>query len=190
MRFACLLILSACFFLAACGGAAPEPTQPPDSTESSSFDPESTPSELGVIAQTIAVPPPGQISYMDTSGTPGVRQPLQFDVVQLEIRPAGSAESTIINLSSDGTVLRDGQPVQVDPASIEVLRGLLDQINFYDIQGVFVGEGGTTQGNRYFLTVSGSSGSRMITADDQYTPSELLAIITLIQSLGEGAPAE
>lgn len=188
MRLASLLILCACLFLAACGGAA-EPTPAPTPAEVDTAPP-STPSELGIIAQTVAVPPRGELGYIDTSGTPGVPQPLQFDIVQLEIRSANSSESTIINISSDGTVLRNDVPVQVDPAAIETLCGMLDQINFFQIDGVFAGEGSVTQGNRYFLTVNGSTGSRMITADDQYTPSELLAIFTLIQSLGESAPVE
>ncbi len=191
MRFVSLFIICACLFLAACGGQPPAPTEAPTPEETTAIDLNATPSMLNIIAQTITVPAPGVLSYMDTSGTPEEPpQPLELNLVQLEVRPAGSSERTIITINGDGTALRDGQPIQMDSATLEALRGLIEQINFFNIQGIFVGEGPTTQGNRYYLTVDGSAGSRMITAEDQNTPSELLAIITLIQSIGEGEPAE
>lgn len=173
--------------LAACGGGGPAtPTDlptPEESTQEAVSIPE--------LQTTIQIPAPGTLTVPELGVTPGeTRAPFTFDTVQLELQNAALSSSSVIDIFADGRILVNGVTAQVGDDTIEALRGLLEAVSIYDLQGIFVNEGGTSSGYRYYLTVDGPLGSRTITADDGNTPEELLAIFTLIIRLGElaGAP--
>jgi hypothetical protein len=185
MRQTALISLFAlgCFALAGCGGgqvavtATPEP-QAPETTQEAFLIPQ--------LQATVQIPLPGTLIMPEMGFTPGAtRAPFTFTSVQLELQNVSLNSSSVIDVFPDGRVVVDGVTAQVSGETVEALRGLLEAISIYELQGIFVNEGGATTGYRYYLTVDGPLGSRTVTADDGSTPEELLAIFTLIIRLGE-----
>jgi|GEM_PF-1142664 hypothetical protein len=185
-----LCLIAAVFALAACGGT-PTPTPTPTEVieEATQQVDSATAVPLAEIAQTIAIPAPGTLMPGSGVVTPGeTYTPLTFDTVQLEIFNSGLGINYAITVYSDGRIVRDDTETFVSRETVSALAGLLEQIDFFDMQGIFTGDG-VGSGNRYYLTVSGERGSRTVTADDGITPPELLAIISLVQGFGELSPA-
>jgi hypothetical protein len=59
----------------------------------------------------------------------------------------------------------------------------LNQIDFYRLQGVFTGPA-LPDGYFYSLTVESAIGSRTLSAQDGYTPPELMELFAFFSDLG------
>jgi hypothetical protein len=186
MRRVLLPLMLCCAALAAaCGG--PPATATPTPTRIVATETPPLPEVTAEVTQpltalqTVVLPAPGELTYLNTEGTPPApRQPLQFDHVQLEIRD-GSGAIILIDVFADGRIVRDGAERTLSVEALDALRSALDIINFYEIEGVYTANApGST---RYALTVEGPRGSRTLLADDSATPRELLDVFTLIMDL-------
>lgn len=183
MRRLLLPVLLGCAALAsACGGQPATPTATL-AVITATAPPEATAEVTESIAllQTVVLPPPGELGYVSTEGTPRApRQPLQFDHVQLELRDVGGAYS-LIDVYSDGRITRDGQERTLTVEALDALRSALDIIDFYNIEGVYTASAQT--GTRFALTVEGPRGSRTLLADDSASPQQLLDVFALMMAL-------
>ena len=215
-RTLCLcLILIGALFLAACGGN-PAPTQVLPTLANSAVDSgtpvQATPSPIGQVptenfeATQAAVPTsaPQQRAYESTDeaatrfempipGTliPGAPDPnagLVFDTIHFERTGGISGQPLIIDIKSDGTVTRDGVPSTISPDQVTLIDAILDQINFFGIQGIFEAPGTSADTYQYTVMVSRAGSSLMIRAEDGFTPPELLNFISLLSSIAEPPP--
>jgi hypothetical protein len=179
--------------LAACS-PAPAPTStatpvPPTST----VIPAGTPVPLAEIAQTVVIPAPGQLGYIDTSGTPPPLTPIVFtlDQIQFEVIDNSNGERSLIDIFADGSVTRDGSAYTADPAQVQALIDQLEAIRIYDVQGIFTGSNTSAGPVSYYLTVSGPLGSRSIATQDGFIPPELQAVFDAILAIVDSAsPAD
>ena len=68
-----------------------------------------------------------------------------------------------------------------------LLDSLLDQLNFFGLQGVFTAPGTSADTYQYSVTVNRAGSSRTIQAEDGFTPPELLQFLTLLSSIATPA---
>lgn len=200
MRY--LSVLLVVLLLAACADAAPSDTTnntpPPGSNDipvptteagttadGSTADGEAT--EDPISAARVNIQPPGTIVAPATEDPdPNAGQP--FDIIQYE-QTGGINDITLtVEVRSDGTVIRDGETLTVAPAEINALNALLEEIDFYNIQGQFTVAGSSQEIYYYRVTVSRGGSDIMIRAQDGYTPDDLLRLFSALSLIGTGQP--
>jgi len=198
MRRNLYLILFGVLFLAACGGGGtPAPTADSSgpTTQSTSASVGETPDLAATQAAQPTVeqeqrafgtdePPLPIPGTLDASTNIDPEAGLVFDSIQLE-RTGGVAGQTLtIEVKSDGTFTRDGVPGNISPEQVTLIDNLIDQLNFFGLEGVFVAPGTSADVYRYQVRVSRAGSARMIQAQDGFTPSELIQFFSLLSSLG------
>jgi hypothetical protein len=214
MRRNLCLILIGTLFLAACGGnAAPtavlptvdtslqtsgtvtpgqptpigqEPTE--DFAATQAALPTSVPQvrsyETDEASSGFTLPIPGT---MIAAVTPDPNVGLIFDTVQF-VRTGGITGKTLtIDIKSDGSVVRDGVPSTISPDQVTLIDTVIDQLNWFGLDGVFEAPGTSADTYHYSVTVERAGSSRTINAEDGFTPSELLQFFSLLGSIN--APA-
>jgi hypothetical protein len=200
------LILIGMFFLAACGGNAPATTVPtadssvtadssgtvvpatvaglqptPDLAATQSAEPTLIVQERSFSTDEPPLPIPGTII---APTTPDPDAGLIFDTILLE-RTGGLAGIPLtVEVKSDGTVTRDGVTSTISPDQVAFLDNLLDQLNFFGLQGVFTAPGTSADTYHYAVTVERAGSSRTIRAEDGFLPSEMIQLLSLLSDLG------
>jgi len=200
--------------LAACGGAPSDDTQPeeaaatadvddsispileeraePDDNITSTPDPRD-PNPMGVdivpltptredAVGALPVARPGELVASETEDPNAA---LVFDTLRVT-RTGGPVEGDNIelNIRQDGTFTRNGAPGLLPPEQITEIDGWLDEINFFGLQGTFMGAGAPN--DAYFYTISVVRGpfSRSITAVDRFLPDELRQLLLDLLAIG------
>jgi hypothetical protein len=172
---ACVLLI---LLLAACG-AAPTPT----ATATSSAPDLSSTDEVSVISMTIEVPIPGTLVPGLSNMPRGGRPAIEFDTVYFSRSGGIAGQSLSVELRADGTLIRDEETTSVPEATLTEVNERLNRIDFYGLQGIFTGFA-SSDAYSYNLTVESGIGSRTISAQDGYTPPELLELFDFFSQLG------
>lgn len=133
----------------------------------------------------VVIPLPGEIVLAAVTEAPE-EAAAPFDYI-LYTQDGGPANVSItIEVYSDGRVVRNGESRTVSPQSIAALDQKIKDINFFNIQGIFTTAGASQDIYRYTITVEGGLGSKMIRAQDGYTPQPLLELFSQVITLTEG----
>ena len=187
MRPILLVAIIGVLLLASCN-SAPEPTAtpiPPTATEAATATPVANPADnIGDFEGTLTVPIPGTLAVGSTGGTP--MRPRSLVLNQVTFTQTGGAANVnyVIRLQGDGTLTVDGVTSTVSPDQVQQIVALLDQINFYNIQGTFVSGDSAADTYRYALNVDSSIGSRTIFSQDGLTPPETSASLRCAARFG------
>lgn len=207
MRRSLYFTLIVALFLAACGGSPPPTAVLPtvDSNASASVDVTREPvTPVGQVATpdfgaTQSAEPTGQLQprayetdeaplplpgTMVAASTPDPNAGLIFDTILFE-RTGGIAGIPLtIEIKSDGTITRDGVPSTITPEQVTLIDSVLDQLNFFGLQGVFQSPGTSADTYHYSVTVERAGSSRTLKAEDGFLPPELVQFLSLLSSLG------
>lgn len=140
------------------------------------------------VVQTFAVPAPGTMVQNAIRYTPGFDPRFTFDVLFFQQTSSETGAQTVIELQSNGTITRDGRTGTLDAATVQQINSLLNQLDFYGLEGIFVGSENPAA-YRYYLRVDSARGSRSIDAQDGFTPAEMQSLFTLLLTLDVGNPA-
>jgi len=202
MRRNLCLILIAALFLAACGsGGTPVPTaestsptvqatlalvgETPDSAATQTAQPTVEQQQRSFATDEPPLPIPGTL---DASSNPDAEAGLVFDDIQFERTGGIAGETLTIEVKSDGTFTRDGVPGTISPDQVTMIDNMIDQLNFFGLQGIFEAPGTSADVYRYRVRVSRAGSARTIQAQDGFIPPELIQFISLLSSLGAPAP--
>jgi len=171
--------------LAACSGA-PQPTATPVPPTVEPTNPITDDSALATLAATIGAPAAGTMFVPDDQETPNAPTAAPTVIDSLFFTQSGGIVglTQTIQLKADGTLIRDGETSTVSTADVQRIAALLDEIHFFELEGIFTGPGSAADAYRYSLSVNGANGSRMITSEDGMTPPELYEVFDAIRSLG------
>jgi len=180
MRRILLLAVISLFVLTSCNGqTAPTqavlPTTIPDTPTTEAAQQQATP----VIE--ITIPPVGQLIG---AATEDPEAGLVFDTIVFTQARGSNPPDLTIELHSDGTLIRNGHTSTVSADQVTAIDTMLDQLNFFGIQGIFEAAAINPDDYVYSITVDRAGSSRTIDAQDTYTPEELKNLFAAIIALG------
>jgi hypothetical protein len=185
MRCYSYLVAIALLVLAACNGttaptATSEPTVVPDTAT-----PEPVEQATPVIE--VSLPPVGE---MVSSATEDPEAGLLFDTIFFTQTGGANNVNLTIEVHSDGTLIRNGETSTISQDDVLAVDAMLDELNYFGIQGVFAAAAPNPDVYSYSITVDRNGSSLMINAQDTYTPVELKELFSAIINLGQpvGAP--
>ncbi len=183
MRYGLVLAIIAVCLLAACNPTS-APTQAVLPTVAETATPETEEQqveEVTPIAE-ITLPAVGEIV------APATQDPeagLLFDLIVFTQTGGQNNTNVTIEVRSDGTLIRNGETSTVSQEDIAAIDTMLDEIGFFGLQGVFAAPAPNPDVYAYTLTVERAGASRMINAQDTYSPPELKALFAAIINLGQ-----
>jgi len=204
--------------LSACGGGetTPEPTvdiQPtsfvPEGTQVGVIDvaPENVTGVETLIAEEIAAQNPQPFAptllpveeegalpvplagTLVASETEDPQAGLAFDYIYLLQEGGSNNERIIAEIYGDGRTTfntREGKIGQ--DTIIEIIRAI-DELNYFGIQGTFLGPAPRPNEYNYTIVVQRGANSRRINAQDGYIPMEFIRFLAQIRNIAELAPA-
>lgn len=133
------------------------------------------------------------VGVLGAASTPDPNQPRVsgFDYLFYEQSGGINAETLRVEVYSDGRVILNGSPTtNANPSDISAIAALMDQIDFFGMQGTFLGPAATDDTYYYRMGASQSDGtSRLIQARDGYMPPEIIRLFALIRGLVENNPS-
>jgi hypothetical protein len=180
MRYGLTLIMVSVLLLAACNGtAAPTQTAVPTDVPATSTPEAET---QATQAPVITIPPVGEMS---TSPTEDPQAGLVFDSIIFTQTGGSSNAELTIEIHSDGTLIRDGETSTISQEDVTRIDDMLDEINFFGIEGIFEATAPNPDAYSYTITVERAGASRMIPAQDTYAPQELKDLFAAILALGQ-----
>ncbi len=125
----------------------------------------------------LEVPLPGTLV---ASATEDPDIALIFDRITLTRTGGPTGEILEIELHSDGTVSRNGATGAVTYERIIAIDDIIDELNFFGMQGALIGPGGDDEVYRYTIRVYRGDSDRMVTAEDGYIPREFQRLLSTI----------
>lgn len=132
----------------------------------------------------IVIPPPGEIVLAAATEEPdAAAQPFEYILYTQDGGPANA--SIVIEVFGDGRVVRNGESISASAEDIAALDQKVKEIRFFNIQGIFTTAGASEDLYRYTITVESELGSKMIRAQDGYTPQPLLELFSQVVALTE-----
>lgn len=146
-------------------------------------DPEVVRGPTGVPMIVPASPEPGAQAFV----TEEVGPVGDFEVVELVQRGGRNDIETTIEIFADGRVVRDEQEGTVDTNTVQRLNQMIRSMDFYGMQGTFIGPPGDEGGYTYRLYVGNAETDRVITMQDNYLTPELQDMLGLIIAAGNRA---
>lgn len=130
------------------------------------------------------LPPVGEIVLAAATAEPdAANQPFDYILYTQDGGPSNA--SIIIEVYGDGRVVRNGESLTASPDAIAAVDQKIKEISFFNIQGIFTTAGAAPDIYRYTLTVESELGSKMIRAQDGYTPQPLLELFSQVVALTE-----
>lgn len=216
MRYALMVVALLSLLLAACGGSStPTETGPTiapvvPTAEDATPDPDIDPALLGaelafedVVAQALNTPEP----FVMPSSTPdpdgGLEVPLpgtlvaseteeveprgDFRYLRFEQRSQGADSGLQLVIYGDGRVERDGREGRISPADIQRINDAIGELNFFGLQGTFMGPPGNDETFVYRISIETDTMGRAINAQDGYIPTQLRTFMGMVRLLGEQA---
>ncbi len=178
--------------LAGCG-TPPPPTapgsssgtpQPVTTVNTTGLTPGAPPATEGPRQYTTDQPPlpvPGTIIAVTEDPNAG----LVFDSLTMERTGGIAGELLTVQVLSNGSVFRNGSASTISGDQVMEIDSMLDQMNFFRMQGVFTAPGAGAELFTYAITVERAGASRTVTAQDGLIPPELQALITVLVQLGQ-----
>lgn len=193
MRYTASVLLICALALAACGGGE---TPAPPTADPNAVNPDATP-----VPERSTLPPPITLSPREYStdevsdplpipgtlvaaATPDPDAGLVFDRILFERTGGVAGIPLTIEIRSNGSVTRDGQPRTIGADLVRLIDDQLDLMNFFGIQGVFSAPGTSADIYTYNITVERSGASLTIKAQDGFIPPEIQRLIALLQDIG------
>ncbi|NWF69631.1 MAG: hypothetical protein HXY40_11150 [Chloroflexi bacterium] len=137
-------------------------------------------SGANVGAATIVPPQPGVLATVPATEDPEAA--LVFDSLNFVV--TGGGTTTIIDIFSDGRVLRDGVEYRITPEEVTAIDDMLDAVNFFNLQGTFVSAGGQPGAYQYSLSVERAGSVVTLNAEDGLVPRELQELFSLLLQAG------
>lgn len=181
MRYGTALVVASLLLLAACNSSsAPTQTLAPTAAPATET-PEPERQQATPIAE-ITLPPVGELV---AAATEDPEAGLVFDLIVFTQTGGPNNADLTIELRSDGTLVRNGQTSTVSPEDVIAIDTMLDELNFFGIQGIFAAAAPNPDVYSYTITVERAGASRMINAQDTYTPVELKELFAAIINLGQ-----
>ncbi|MGB1286697.1 MAG: hypothetical protein ACPG7F_09215 [Aggregatilineales bacterium] len=188
MRYRLLFLLIPVWILAACDADTPAENTPipatavpVEATEDVPFDNRVIVTRAPLEEGALEVPPVG---VLVASVTEDPEIDLVFDVITLR-REGGIDEAPIeIVLNQNGSFTRDGVPGQITPADVTRIDDLIDEINFFGLQGTMMGPAIDEEDYRFVLRVERNGTARSITSQEGYIPPEYQRLLGAIFDVG------
>jgi hypothetical protein len=134
-----------------------------------------TPSSEGALP----VPLPGTLVASETED-PNVG--LTFDYIFFQQTGGSENTTTVVEIYSDGRVVRDGETFTVSQNVITQLDQMIDSLNFFGLQGTMLGPPGPETSYRYRVGVTRGAETRAINAQDGFIPDEFAAFLGSIRN--------
>lgn len=107
------------------------------------------------------------------------------DFNRIAFSQQGGGNTIVFEILGDGRVVRDGQTYNIGTAQVAALNQAIDELNFFGLQGTFLGPPGAEEAYRYRVSVQAGDIERAITAQDGYIPLELRRFLGLIRDIGD-----
>lgn len=152
---------------------APTDPPPPPAT----LDPD----EEGALP----IAPPGTLVASETQEAEPAAGPFEYIYFQQE----GGAESTqiIFEITSDGTVVNhnNDRTATISAAQVAELDQLIMDLNFFGLQGTFLGPPTNGDSYRYRVAIARGESERFIQAQDGYMPRELIEFLGALRQVGD-----
>lgn len=129
----------------------------------------------------LPIPGPGTLVASETED-PGI--PPGFDLITLEQTGGLNNVSLDIEIMSDLTVMINGQgPFAISQETVDQLGVMVDDLNFFGLQGTFLGPSASEETYRYRVSVSSGDIARAINAQDGFIPEQFARFLSTIQSV-------
>lgn len=196
MRYALTCIFLCAALLSGCQNTPPEPTLaslPTQETVQSVPDDASTPpaettlevngdaTEDPLVAAGITLPLPGTLLPPATED-PDVN--VLFDSILYYQTRGANNEALTVEVYNDGRVVRNGATSSISQEQVMMLQQMLEDMRFFGMQGTFSVPGRNDDIYYYQVTVERDGAANSITAQDGYTPPELLELFGMLSGLG------
>ncbi len=166
--------------------ATPDPGQPtvdPGAT----LDPAAgeTPT-ISAIQQAIALlPPPGTMQVPVTEEPDPNATPVPFFNVTYTETGGAANVNLLVDIFADGRVIRNGVETTIPPETIAEINRVIDELQFFAIEGQFTMPGTGLEVYNYNVRVELQDGSaRSLDAQDRVTPPELLRLFRMLRNIG------
>lgn len=208
-RFLLLISLSAVVLLAACGGGETpvEPTLDTSLTNPTAEQP------VQVVEPTL-IPPPGQPTQEPPpQATPAPTEPRTIEGIDAPLPIPGTVTMSetqeadagltftkilyyqtggddptplTVEVYSDGTMTRNGTQSSISQDQVTMLQALIDQSNFFNINGAFTSAGSSQSVRRYRVSIERSDGSSVaLTMEESLVPPVVAPLIVALGTLGQ-----
>jgi hypothetical protein len=170
--------------------AQTDPQAPPDSVQ-----PTAEPGDASVNAQeapTVSamqqaiemLPPPGTAIAPATEEAAAQAGVPFFNITYQETGGPANTE-LLIDIFADGRVVRNGAEMTISPEVVAELNQMLQDVQFFGLQGQFTMFGAPSDVYTYFVRVELQDGAaRSLEAQDRVTPPELLRLFSRLRSIG------
>ncbi len=140
------------------------------------------PSPTPVAEGALPVLPPGTLVVSETEDP---LAPLLFDYLRFEQRGGPQNLEIILEIYQDGRVVLNGADGFIASAEVEAIDQLLDDLNFFGLQGNYSGPPRSEDEYRYSLFVDVSGRERMIGFREGYIPRQVQRVLSRIRTIGE-----
>lgn len=206
MRYV-LIVVMVCLITACQGGGDETVTNVPSIPEGtqvgvSDVDPENVPIIETLIAQEVAAqnPTPFAIPLPTTEGealpvppvgtliasrTEDVQAGTGFDYIYMTQTGGASNERIVVEIYDDGRAKFNDREGTVTNENIAELARHLDRLNFFGLQGTFMGPAPRPNEYVYQIYVKRGSVERLINAQDGYMPLEFSTFLGFVRSVAE-----
>ena len=184
MRSKFWLLIIPILILAACNNAAPTDQAPPTDLPPVPTD---TPQVSVIVTRApreegeLEVPGVGTLVASETED-PEID--LIFTTVRLTRSNNNDDEFVEVVINGDGSFVRNGIPGQLSPEQITNIDDMIDDINFFGLQGTMLGPAIEEDDYRYCLTVERGATSRTITSQEGFMPAPYRRLVGAIFDVG------
>ncbi len=142
------------------------------------IQPTHTPASEGALP----VPLPGTLVASETEEAEPIPDFQQITLLQ----QGGPADINVrVDIFSDGRVIRDGQTGSVAPGTIAELNQIIRDLNFFGLQGTFLGPTVPEEAYRYRITVISGQTERAINMQDGFMPEEVMRFLGRLRTVGD-----
>jgi hypothetical protein len=167
--------------------ATPDPAQPP--SNSAVIVP--TLQEVGLAAtlslgEPVTLVPIGIVSFPEaTEPVDPNALPPDFQRLTLTRTLGMEGAQTVVELSADGTLTRDGVVSALPASEVAAVRAGLNALRIYDFDANFTGPVVADNGYRYYLwIIRTDGGDRTVPAIEAYMPQEYVRLFNALAELG------
>ena len=109
---------------------------------------------------------------------------LVFDELYFSQTGGIAGTTLMIYIYPDGRVLRDDVEYRITPEEVSAIDDMLDEMNFFGMQGTFTSAGGGRDTYTYELSVARAGNTRNIVAEDGLIPPELMQLFSVLLEAG------
>ncbi len=135
-----------------------------------------------------SIEPPAVGTIQSPPATEDVDVGLIFDEIYFTQTGGRGDIPLVIRIFSDGRVLRDDQPYQITQEEVRAIDDILDEIDYFGMQGTFTSSGGNPNAYTYELSIARGDDTRNIVAEDGLIPPELMELFSLLLEAGLSRP--